>query len=77
MAEKRTKLKKSMGPGSIWGSSGRINYWMGMLYSGGTLDTESRRSIASVFRISGRWSAYDRSGIQLFIHDRQISCGRW
>ena len=34
-------------------------------------------SIASVFRISGRWSAYDRSGIQLFIHDRQISCGRW
>ena len=72
MAEKRTKLTRI-----YLGSSGRINYWMGMLYSGRTLDTESRRPIAFVFGISGRRSAYDCSRIQLFIHDCQISCSRW
>lgn len=77
MAEKRTKLKKSMGPGSIWGSSGRINYWMGMLYSGGTLDTESRRTATFVSGIFSRRPAYDRCRLQLFLYDCKIPSGRW
>ena len=76
MAEKRTKLKKSMGPGSMGSSSG-INYWLGMFYPGRSLDAESRRTATFVSGIFSRRPAYDRCRLQLFLYDCKIPSGRW
>lgn len=77
MAEKRTKLKKSMGPGSIWAVAvGSIIGW-GCFIQGGTLDTESRRTATFVSGIFSRRPAYDRCRLQLFLYDCKIPSGRW
>lgn len=74
---KENKIKKVYGTRIYLGSSGRINYWMGMLYSGGTLDTESRRTATFVSGIFSRRPAYDRCRLQLFLYDCKIPSGRW
>ena len=63
---KRTKLKKSMGPGSIWAVAvGSIIGW-GCFIQGG-LWTER----------AGRRSFNDRGRLHLFLYDRKIPGSGW
>ena len=73
MAEKRTKLKKSMGPGSIWAVAvGSIIGW-GCFIQGGLWTQRAGGPLPLFlgFLVGGLLR------IQLFIHDCQISCSRW
>ena len=73
---KRTKLKKSMGPGSIWAVAvGSIIGW-GCFIQGG-LWTERAGGPPTVSGISGRRSFNDRGRLQLFLYDRKIPGSGW
>lgn len=74
---KRTKLKKSMGPGSIWAVGSRFHHWMGMFYTGWSLDRTCRWTAPTVSGISGRRSFNDRGRLQLFLYDRKIPGSGW
>mgnify|MGYP000293769699 CR=1 FL=1 len=74
---KRTKLKKSMGPGSIWAVAvGSIIGW-GCFYTGWSLDRTCRWTAPAVSGISGRRSFNDRGRLQLFLYDRKIPGSGW
>ena len=68
---KRTKLKKSMGPGSIWAVAvGSIIGW-GCFIQGGLW------TAPAVSGISGRRSFNDRGRLQLFLYDCKIPGSGW
>ena len=54
------------------GSSSWFYYWLGMFYTGWSLDGTCGWNISFVPWISGRRTAYDRSRLQLFLYDCKI-----
>lgn len=74
---KRTKLKKIHGTWFDLGSCSRFHHWMGMFYTGWSLDRTCRWTAPAVSGISGRRSFNDRGRLQLFLYDRKIPGSGW
>ena len=60
-----------------WFHSSRFHHWMGMFYTGWSLDRTCRWTAPTVSGISGRRSFNDRGRLQLFLYDRKISGSGW
>ena len=70
--EIKEQIKKIHGTWFDLGSCSRFHHWMGMFYTGWSLDRTCRWTAPTVSGISGRRSFNDRGRIQLFLYDRKI-----
>ena len=74
---KRTKLKKSMGPGSIWAVAvGSIIGW-GCFIQGGLWTERAGGPLPLFLGFLAGGSFNDRGRLQLFLYDRKIPGSGW